>query len=82
LYETKQRSNDNRGNFSNRLSGWREDWARANEMEAQRDARPNSGSNFSRVDPRIADAILDQPPTAVETPNGPPQSPEPHNTDA
>jgi hypothetical protein len=52
--------------------------ARADELEAQRSARPK----LSREGPKTANARLDRPQAAVEIPSEPPQSPEPHNKDA
>jgi hypothetical protein len=60
----------------------KKDWARADEMEAQRGARPTWAPNFPKEDPKSATATLDPPLVAAGTPNGPPQSPEPRNTDA
>jgi hypothetical protein len=56
--------------------------ARADEMEAQRGARPNLSPKLSKEDPKTATARLDQPLVAAEIPNEPPQSPELRNTDA
>jgi hypothetical protein len=60
----------------------KKDWARADEMEAQRGARPTLAPNFPKEDPKSATATPDLPLVAAGTPNGPPQSPEPRNTDA
>jgi hypothetical protein len=56
--------------------------ARADEMEAQRGARPNLTPSFPKADPKTANAKLDRLQVADEKPNGPPQSPVPRNTDA
>jgi hypothetical protein len=68
------------GNFSNTVGNGKEEWARADEMEAQRGARPNP--EISREVPKCANAKLDQLLAAFETPIAPPQSPEPHSKDA
>ena len=58
-------------------------WARADEMEAQRGARPNlSPKRLLQEDPKTATAKPDQPPAAAGIPSEPPQSPKLHNTDA
>jgi hypothetical protein len=45
-------------------------------------ARPNFSPKLSTADPKTEAARLGQLLAAAETPSGPPQSPEPHNTDA
>jgi hypothetical protein len=57
-------------------------WARADEMEAQRDARPDLAPNSLKEDPKTATETLDQLPAPAGIPNEPPQSPELRNTDA
>jgi hypothetical protein len=56
--------------------------ARADEMEAQRGARPYLNPKLSKADPKTVNAKLDRLQVADEKPNGPPQSPAPRNTDA
>jgi hypothetical protein len=64
------------------LARGRLEWARVDEMEAQRSARPNPGPKLSKEDPKPANAKPDQPPAPAGIPSERPRSPKLHSTDA
>jgi hypothetical protein len=71
------------GNFGNQaLPEEEKGRARADEMEAQRGARPGLGFKLPKGDLKTATARLDQLRAAAGIPSGPPQSPKLRNTDA